>query len=281
MGINNLDLISECFSDKQNVRDIINAFLEDGLDDIRSLIKALSYHGLDDSQKKELAIFYIKNRTKDGIINGHLRELICDRAITSKYKYQDLKKLLCYYVYDNSVYPLIKQNKEKGTAERAVRDVEDCIVDKLIQLEGMYHVEKNPKNRNIYKSLLYIITTNPNIFKYRSIGEIRALIYTGLKDTGRVLRKAMTDEGLLKHRSLEEQKKLMDMFMRKPYPDAEQLVLDEEILSNTTFKKQLQMLREYIENPNRETLKRARENAQKGEAPITAEDFTSEIGDGR
>ena len=282
MGINNLEQISECFSDKQMVRDIINAFLEDGLDDIRSLIKALQFYGIDDQQKKELALFYITNRTKDGVMNNKLRELLCDRSITASFSYQDLRKLLCYYVYDNNVYSIIRKEGVYNSSEKIVRDVEDYIVDRLEALETSNGVRKNPENKNLYRGLLYVLTSNPNIFRYRTNREIRSLIYAGLEDKGRVWRSVMTNDSLLKHRTTEEQLGLMKVLLSKPYPNVERLITDEEILSNTTSRKQQELISEYNANPNEETLRRVRAKAKKtDEKPVTAEEFTDGLFGGR
>ena len=278
MGINNLEQISECFEDKQMVRDVINTFLEEGLDDIRSLITALKHHNLTDQEKKELAIFYINNRTKDGIMNNKLRALICDHTINSKFSYPELKKLLCYYVYDNSTYDLIAG---KGKPATIMDRVEERIIDGLVQNEGWHHVEKRPENKSAYRGLLYIITTNPNIFKYRAKNEIDSLIYTGLEDKGRVLRSIVTDENLLRYRTVAEQRSLMRRYMQKPYGDVAHLITDEVILSKLSAEKQMKLLDEYNERPGEETLKNIRAKLEMDDKPISVEDFTGGTSDGR
>lgn len=279
MDVNNIERISKCFEDKQMVRDIINAFLEDGLDDIRSIITGLHHYNLDDQTKKELVIFYINNKSKDGIVNNHLRELMCDPSIRARFNYQDFKKLLCYYVYDNSTYDLIKSDKYP---ESIMRDVEDRIVNGLVSSEKLYHIEKKPGNRNAYQRLLYIITKNPNIFKYRTKDEIRKLIYFGLSDTGGVLRSVIVNDNILKYRNMSQQKTLMERNMSKPYASVGSLITDEDILSKFSHKKQIELLDEYNANPNDKTLRDIITRAKKQDnRDVTTEDFMSGIPENR
>ena len=103
-----LDLLRKYFIDEQDADDILGLFLDKRLGEIRSLVQALSRSHLNLEQKKQLTMWFI-NFNKPGMeVNENLRELICSPDIHNNFDYDILKKLILYYVFDNSVYPIIK-----------------------------------------------------------------------------------------------------------------------------------------------------------------------------
>lgn len=243
----------ECFESEKYVDDIVDAYLSNGLNDIRSMMQAPYIKRLTDDQKKELALIYIYNRKYDGVLNKDLRRLICIPKMHAKYPYHIYRKLLCYYLYDNRVYELILNGANSDRKpEEILKEVEDSIINDLIQDEDFYGIEKSPTNSSKYEKLLYLITEDSNIFRRRSSTEIKKLIYTSLEDEDEILPDIILDENLLRYRNIFDQIVLLRKYLSLPYIRVVELITDENMLKKLNTTRQLALIDYYAETQSEE-----------------------------
>ena len=247
---NDISLMEECFEDKKDVQDLVDLYLDRTLGDLRSIVVGLSIAKFEDAQKKELASIYINNNHPDGSVNKKLRTLICDPAMRKKFDYENMKKAICYYMYDNRLYDVISKGlkDDKSTQKDIIDQLEASIISYLEEDEKYFRKEK-PRSFDVpFKNLLYIMTDNPNIFRYRGKSGINELIIFARTDVDESLQDIITDENLLRYSNTNTQIALMSEYMQSPYIRVGELITNADALQGCSLKQHLAMVKAYADD---------------------------------
>ena len=253
MESNEVEKIKGCFDDRLMADEVISAYLNKVLPDLRSIITGLTKYGLTDEDKRMFAMLYINNlKQYDKTTNKHLREILLSPEFHHRLSPNDIKNIACLYMFDNSVYDEVIKAlaKRKSTSAEIYEKVEEHIVDKLVKDERVNGITPGEENAGIYAESLYVLTQNPSIFNYRSKQDLQDMIYFTLRDKEGILPDIMTDENVLKYRTIEDQFKLMEAYLRVPYVRAEEIITSKEALETLTTNQQIELVDKYGKKPN-------------------------------
>lgn len=220
---------------QNTMQDLMILYFEKIMDDFERLILALNETDFSIERKEFLARVYVNNRISRNNKNSELGDLICSSAITSNFSFDEQKKVLGYYLYDNSIYNIvaIKYN-EKKTPKEIIEEIEKSIKKKLSDREMDC------------SNSLYVLTSNLDIYNYRTSKDLEKIMYYCNDDLKNILPDIVTNDEILKNRSTEEQLEFMRIYLNNPTVNLKNLIINTNNLKNMDGKEHIRIINEYL-----------------------------------
>lgn len=226
---------------QRTMQDLMILYFEKILEDFERIVFSLNNTDFQENRKTFLAKVYVNNRISKNNKNSELGDLICSSAITNNFSFEEQKKLLGYYLYDNSIYNVVvKGYNENKKSSDIIESIEEEIKKKL------------NNNEIDYSNSLYVLTTNLDIYCYRSSKDLEKLMYYCNMDKEKVLFDIVNDKKILKNRSVEEQLEFMRLYLNNPSDTLKNLIINNDYLEKIDGVDHIKVLNEYLLNDEKE-----------------------------